>query len=109
MRLGRQDFSELNLVIGYNLVRLNLDQQNKLNIFGIGYYGQNKSKITTELLGQAVTDNSVAEFSYGGGVTAQLEINYILIELGTRVMSSKSYEPQVISVTDLRLGFQIDL
>jgi len=100
------DFAELNLVAGYIMINWTLAENNSVHFFGLGYLGQNKNKIKTELLGNITTDVSMAELSYGVGILGQLKLNFILIEVDTRWMSSKSYVPESISVTDLRFGFQ---
>ena len=102
-----RDFSEIDASLGFAVVSLYIADQKKLNFFGLGYLGQNQNKIKTELLGNVSSDTSANEFSYGLGAMAQLKLKFFLIELETRMMSSRSYEPQTVSVTDVRLGFQI--
>ncbi len=104
-----RDFSELNLSAGYKVFRINMTEKNQLSFFGVGYLGQNKNKIKTELLGTSSVDESAPEISYGLGALAQLKLNIFLIEIDTRMMSSRSYEPQTVSVTDLRVGFLFEL
>jgi hypothetical protein len=103
-----RSFTELNLVTGYKFIQFNLDVSKKINLWAAGYLGQNKDKIKTELLGSTSTDTSAAEFTYGLGVIAQVKLNFFLLEIGTRILSSKSYEPQTVSVSDLRAGFQFN-
>ncbi len=104
-----RDFSELNLSVGYKVFGIHLAEKNQLSFFGVGYLGQNKNKIKTELLGTSSVDESTSELSYGLGLLAQLRLNIFLIELDTRMMSSHSYEPQTVSVSDLRVGFLFEL
>jgi hypothetical protein len=104
-----RDFSEIDLSVGYKFISLNIAEKNKINFLGLGYLGQNQNKIKTELFGNVSTDTSANELSYGIGLMAQLQIKFLLIELETRTMSSRSYEPQTVSVTDVRLGFQLGL
>ena len=86
-----------------------MSEKNQLSFFGVGYLGQNKNKIKTELLGTSSIDESAPEISYGLGALTQLKLNIFLIEIDTRMMSSRSYEPQTVSVTDLRVGFLFEL
>ncbi len=104
-----RNFSEINLIAGFNFLQIYISEVHKFNLWGTGYLGQNSNKIKTELFGQATTDQSEAETTYGVGVLAQMKLNFLLFEIDTRMMSSKSYEPQIMSVTDLRFGFQIPL
>jgi hypothetical protein len=104
-----RDFSEVNAVMGYQFLEYSILKKRSFGLYGMGYLGQNKSKIKTELLGNTTIDESAAELTYGAGVLAALKLNYFLIEFETRMLVSKSYEPQTISVSDLRLGFQIEL
>ena len=104
-----RDFSEINTVVGYKFLECEILKNRSFGFYGMGYLGQNKSKIKTELLGTVTTDESTSELTYGAGVLAILKLNYFLIELETRMLVSKSYEPQTISASDLRLGFQIEL
>ncbi len=104
-----RDMSEINLAAGYRFLQISIADRRQFNLLAVGYLGQNQNKIKTELLGNSVTDQSEAEITYGLGLVAQAQLNYLLLELDTRMMSSKSYEPQTISVTDLRIGFQIPL
>ena len=104
-----RDFSELNFSAGYKVFHINMSEKNQLSFFGVGYLGQNKNKIKTELLGTSSIDDSAPEISYGLGALAQLKLNIFLIELDTRMMSSRSYEPQTVSMTDLRVGFLFGL
>lgn len=104
-----RDFSEVNAVMGYQFLEYSILKKRSFDLYGMGYIGQNKSKIKTELLGNITIDESAAELTYGAGVLAALKLNYFLIEFETRMLVSKSYEPQTISVSDLRLGFQIEL
>ncbi len=104
-----RDFSEVNLVAGYNAYQIPFVEKNRISFFGVGYLGQNKNKITTQLLGVSSIDQSTSELCYGLGIIVQLKLKLFLIELGTRVLTSKSYEPKTVSVTDLRLGFQLEI
>lgn len=104
-----RDFSEVNAVAGYKLQQIQLAEGNAVSFYGMAYLGQNKSKIKTELLGLVTEDESKPELSYGLGALAQLKFKLFLIEIDTRMMSSKSYEPRTVNVTNLRVGFQIEI
>lgn len=113
LRIEREA-SEYNIGAGYSLWRWNsmLGESNwhfVFNLVGAGFLGQNKNTISTTLLGSTQKDSSSPEWSMGAGVVASARLQYLTVEVDTRMMSSKSYEPQNVSVSSVRLGVAIPL
>ena len=103
-------YTELNLAAAYNVWRWDLQKNlntNYFSIWGVGYLGQGQTKVNTKLLGHVTEDTSSAELSLGLGVMGQYRYKFFLVELDTRLMTSKLYEPQTLSVTSFRLGLQV--
>lgn len=103
-------YTELNLAAAYNVWRWDLQKKlntNYFSIWGVGYLGQGQTKVNTTLLGNTTEDTSAAELSMGLGVMGQYRYKFFLVEIDTRLMTSKLYEPQTLSVTSLRLGLQV--
>ena len=104
-----REFTELNLAAGFLIYKIDLALESSLQFFGQAFLGQNKNTLKTELLGTTTIDESAPETSYGLGALARFQIKMFMLECGTRMSTSKSYEPTSVSVTDLRFGFQISL
>lgn len=104
-----REFTELNVTAGFLIYKIDLATESSLQFFGQAFLGQNKNILKTELLGTTTIDESAPEMSYGLGALARFQIKMFMLECGTRMSTSKSYEPTSVSVTDLRAGFQISL
>ncbi len=104
-----REFTELNVMAGFLIYKFDLAPESTLQFFGQAFLGQNKNILKTELLGSTTIDESAPEMTYGLGALARFQIKMFMLECGTRMSTSKSYEPTSVSVTDLRVGFQINL
>lgn len=104
-----REFTEMNLSAGFLIYKIDLAPESSLQFFGQAFLGQNKNILKTELLTTTSIDESAPEMSYGLGALARFQIKMFILECGTRMSTSKSYEPTSVSVTDLRVGFQISL
>ncbi len=104
-----REFSEMNFSAGFSIYHKEITPENRLQFYAQAFLGQNKNTLKTELLGTTSIDESAPEITYGIGLLARLQIKMFLLECGSRMLTSKSYEPNSVSVTDLRFGFQISL
>lgn len=104
-----REFTEVNLSGGFSVYKIELTQESLLQFYAVAFLGQNKNTLKTELLGSTSIDESAPEMTYGLGALARFQIKMFMLECGTRMSTSKSYEPTSVNVTDLRVGFQINL
>lgn len=104
-----REFTELNLSAGFSVYKIELTPDSQLQFYAVAFLGQNKNTLKTELLATTTIDESAPEMSYGLGALARFQIKMFMLECGTRMSTSKSYEPTSVSVTDLRVGLQISL
>lgn len=104
-----REFTEVNLSAGFSVYKIELTPESQLQFYAVAFLGQNKNTLKTELLGSTTIDESAPEMTYGLGAMARFQIKMFMLECGTRMSTSKSYEPTSVNVTDLRVGFQISL
>ena len=107
----KTEFQEFNLYAGYFIYSKLLDEGYKIvfDLGPVGYIGQNRTTVETNL--GSVSDQSASEDNlvYGLGLQATLRLSALIIQLESRYSNSRSYQPSYTPVYGARLGFRIGL
>lgn len=102
-----QTRAERGLILGkgFNLFTQNTTSTPLLvDVFGVFYLGQVQTQVQTQILSQTESENTQYQTTQGLGVEAQIKIGYVGLSVDSRLMTSRGYSPQVISVSTLKLG-----
>ena len=98
--------TDTNMVLGFNIYDLEIQSKNHFKIWLIGIYGQSRLDVETNL-NNTKTNESVSEQAFGVGSLFQLSMKSFLFEFDLRWAQSKNYNPEAISISHLRFGYQI--
>lgn len=107
----KSQMKEWNGLLGYSLAKMefkNLTPNTNFEVLLFGVFGQTKAEIETSLNGNTQTNTSDPESVIGIGGLALFRIDYFVVGFDTRVMQSKAYNPQSISVSTFKLGVNFD-
>lgn len=107
----KTEFQEFNLYAGYFIYSKLLDEGYKIvfDLGPVGYIGQNRTTVETNL--GSVSDQSASEDNlvYGLGLQGTLRLSALIIQVESRYSYSRSYQPSYTPVYGARLGFRIGL
>lgn len=107
----KSQMKEWNALLGYSLAKMefkNLTPNTNIELLLFGVIGQTKAEIETSLNGSTQTDTSDPESVMGLGGLVLFRIDYFIVGLDTRLMQSKAYNPDSISVSTFKLGVNFD-
>lgn len=107
----KTEMKEWNAVVGLSLAKVefqNLTPNTNIELLVFGVVGQTKAEVETSLLGQTQTDTSDGESVLGLGGLALFRLDYFIVGFDTRLMQSKAYQPNQISVSTFKLGLNFD-
>lgn len=107
----KTQIKEWNFLAGVSLAKMDfkkLTPNTNLELLIFGVIGQTKAEIETSLNGQSQTDISDSESVLGLGGLMLFRLDYFIVGMDTRIMQSKAYQPNSVSVSSFKLGVNFD-
>ena len=99
--------TDLTSMWGCKLYQNKFESEIDLGVFAVGYLGFNETRVTTQLLSQLDSVTTGQKSILGLGALLQLSYKSMLLEIDTAWMSSENYNPNSMSQSHIKLGYQI--
>ncbi len=98
---------DVQLALGYQIYQYQFPSQVQLRFFAMAYAGFQQTQVTTQLLSQSQTESTDHKNVMGLGGLVQASYRSLLLEVDTSYLTSENYNPNSISVSHIKLGYQI--